>query len=275
MSKICLLLLAASGLLAAQTVPDSLRGSLTLHATFDQGTDADIAAGDKRIYSAPSYKEQAQAAPGIASPDIEIAPGEGLRGDGLRFTKKNTRALFYKAAQNFPYQQKGYSATISFWLRLDPDRDLAPGFCDPIQITDRAYNDSAVWVDFTKDDTPRHFRLGVFGDLKAWNPSDLPNDKNPAFANRLVVVKKPPFTRERWTHVAITLSEINGTNHSASLYLNGQLAGTADQITEVFSWDLSKAAIRLGVNYVGLFDELAIFNRALNQAEVDQLHRGK
>ena len=44
-------------------------------------------------------------------------------------------------------------------LKLDPETDLEPGFCDPLQITDKAYNDSAVWVDFPKDDIPRHFRL--------------------------------------------------------------------------------------------------------------------
>ena len=42
---------------------------------------------------------------------------------------------------------------------------------------------------------------------------------------------------------------------------------------EPFVWDLSKAAIRLGVNYIGLFDELALFNRALAAAEVEELNR--
>ena len=65
------------------------------------------------------------------------------------------------------------------------------------QITDKAYNNSAIWVDFTKDERPRHFRLGVFGELKSWNPNNLPGDKNPAFGARLVVEPKHPFARDR------------------------------------------------------------------------------
>jgi len=40
---------------------------------------------------------------------------------------------------------------------------------------------------------PRHFRLGVLGALKAWNPANTAPDKNPDFNNRLVVVKRTPF----------------------------------------------------------------------------------
>lgn len=271
LKKVCLTIVAAAVVLAAETIPESLRGALIFHASFDRGADADLAKGDRRIYSAPSYKEQEKAVPGIASPDIEIARGAGLAGDALRFTKKNTRALFYKADGNMAYRKSGWSGTVSFWLRLNPDEDLAPGFCDPIQVTDDAYNDSAMWVDFTKDDRPRHFRLGVFGDLKSWNPKGLA--ENPDFDKRLVVVRKPPFTRSRWTHVAITWSQLNGEQGSASLYLNGESAGTARSIKEPFTWDLSKAAIRVGVNYVGLFDELAVFDRALGPDEIGELHR--
>ena len=40
---------------------------------------------------------------------------------------------------------------------------------------------------------------------------------------------------------------------------------------QAFTWDLSKATIRLGLGYVGLLDELAIFNRALSAGEVRML----
>ena len=59
----------------------------------------------------------------------------------------------------------------------------------------------------------------------------------------------------------------------AKLYLDGKLQGTTETIGEPFHWDTSRAAIRLGVNYVGLWDELAIFNRALVDREVAELHR--
>jgi hypothetical protein len=110
---------------------------------------------------------------------------------------------------------------------LDPQKDLAPGFCDPIQITDKDYNDSAIWVDFTKDEVPRHFRLGVFGELKAWNPSNLAPDKNPDFLRRLVVVERPPFTRETWTHVVVTWSDLGSERGISALYLNGKLVSNS------------------------------------------------
>ena len=59
----------------------------------------------------------------------------------------------------------------------------------------------------------------------------------------------------------------------SKLYLDGMLQGTTETIVEPFRWDRSRAAIRLGVNYVGLWDELAIFNRALSDGEVAELHR--
>jgi hypothetical protein len=244
---------------------------LTFHAGFDGGTDAKTAKGDKRLYTAPNYKAQSDATPGLGSPDIEIAKGAGKKGDALRFNKKNERAIFYKADKNVVFDAKNWTGTISFWLRLDPDKELAPGFCDPIQVTDKAYNDSAIWTDFTKDDNPRHFRLGVFGALSAWNPRDIPPDKNPAFNTRLVVVEKPPFKADKWTNVTITFSGLGSGKGRARLYVDGKSAGATPEITEKLEWDLSKAAIRLGVNYVGLFDEVSVYNRELSEAEVAAL----
>ena len=141
----------------AATIPESLRPALTLHASFDSGLDAEVARGDSKIYSAPDYKQQDSSKAGAGGVDIAIEKGLGVQGGGaLRFRSKNTRALYFRGDKHVALAQ----GTISFWLRLDPQKDLAPGFTDPIQITDKAYNDSAIWVDFTKDDVPRHFRLG-------------------------------------------------------------------------------------------------------------------
>ncbi len=253
-----------------------LKSDLTFRASFDNpALDADVALGDKKIYGAANYKDQASATPGLGTPDIERAAGQGRKGDALRFRKKNTRALFYKADKNVVFDPKNWSGTISFWLNLDPDQDLEPGYCDPIQVTDKAYNDSAIWVDFTKDDKPRHFRLGVFGGLKAWNPQNIDADKNPAFLNRLVVVKQPQFARGKWTHVAITFSGLGSGKGTATLYLDARPQGTASDIREIFDWNIANGAIRLGVAYVGLMDDVAIFKRPLTQAEIQQIRTGK
>lgn len=264
--RILLLMLAVAATIAGQP--------LTFHASFDHGTDADTALGDKRIHTATSYRNRGDARPGLDHPDASVVAGQGLRGGAaLQFRKKNTRAIYYPAEKNVAFHPKGWTGTISFWLSLDPETDLEPGFCDPIQVTAEAYNDSAIWVDFTRDDKPRHFRLGVFGDLKAWNPKNLEADKNPDFTARLVVVKKTPFARAQWTHVAVTHEGLGGGKGVARLYLNGELQGATPAITETFTWDLSRGAIRLGVNYVGLLDEVKLFTRALSDREIRQLTR--
>jgi hypothetical protein len=254
---------------------DDLAKALTFHASFDRGYDADFALGDRRLYTASSYENRSDARPGIGSPDVSIAPGKGRFGDALHFKKKNTKAIYYQAEKNVAYKNENWNGTVSYWLSLDPDKELEPGYCDPLQVTDEDYNDAAVWTDFTKDDSPRHFRLGVFGDLKVWNPKNLEPDQNPDFLQRLVVVKKPPFASGQWTHVAITFSRLGSSSGLAKLYLNGHLQGTAQGIREPFTWDVARAAIRLGVNYVGLYDEVALFNRPLSDAEIQKLYQLK
>ena len=268
------LLAAAAALAAAQTDSDARRlaDSLTFHASFDNGLDADRAEGDPRLYTAPSYEEQDRAEPGLGSAPVMLAEGAGRLGHALRFTERNRHAVFYQADGNAGYSPAGWSGTVSFWLSLDPATDLEPGFCDPIQITDAAYNDAAIWVDFTGEN-PRQFRLGVFGDLEAWNPNELGPNDNPAFLDRLTVVDEPPFAGDRWTHVVITHAGLGRPGGAATLYLDGErVPGGADDVDEPFTWDVERGAIRLGVNYVGLFDELSLFDRPLTDGEVRALH---
>ena len=246
---------------------------LTFHASFDNGVDADWALGDGQIYTAPSYAEQDQAVHGIGNPSVEVADDVGRFGDALRFTARNQHAIFYKAEDNVAYASENWSGTVSFWLSLDPATDLEPGFCDPIQITDAAYNDAAIWVDFTAEN-PRQFRLGVFGDLEAWNPEGLAPAAHPGFGERLLIADEPPFATGQWTHAVITYDGLNTQRGGvANLYLDGErLPHTSDGIDEPFTWDLDQGAIRLGVNYVGLYDELSLFSRALTDDEVRALH---
>lgn len=247
--------------------------ALTFHASFDNGVDADWAVGDAQLYTSLSYDEQEQAVPGIGNPAVSVVEGAGRFGSALRFDERNQHAIFYRAKDNVAYSSENWSGTVSFWLSLDPETDLEPGFCDPIQITDAAYNDAALWVDFTAEH-PRQFRLGVFGDLDVWNPDGLAPDMNAAFTERLLVVDDPPFAAQRWTHVVMTYEGLNTEEGGvARLYLDGEpLAHRVQGISEPFTWDLEQGAIRLGVNYVGLYDDVSAFDRALSAAEVHLLH---
>jgi hypothetical protein len=116
----------------ASSIPDSLRPSLNFHASFDKALDADFARGDAKIYSAPDYKQQSSAKAGLGDVDAVIEKGVGVGGgDALRFRSKNERALFFHADRHAALARE----TLSFWLRLDPQKDLAPGYTDPNQLT--------------------------------------------------------------------------------------------------------------------------------------------
>ncbi len=254
----------------------NLEEALTFYASFDGQFDADFAKGNSQIFTAPAYDKLEEAKPGMNSDDVVIAQGKGKYYDALDFQKKAQPVLFYSSGQNVAYDKEDWSGTISLWLSLDPEQDLEPGYTDPIQITDVGYNDAALWVDFT-DKNPRDFRMGIFGDLDVWNPKNISPDDNPDFSNRLVKAGDRLFDRGKWTHVAISFANLNTPNGRADFYVNGELQGSNDHIPEPFTWDLAKSKIFIGLNYTGLMDELALFNKALNAEDVSflyELHNG-
>jgi hypothetical protein len=55
------------------------------------------------------------------------------------------------------------------------------------------------------------------------------------------------------------------------LYLDGELRGVIPARTQTFTWDPQKSLIMLGIGYVGLYDEVSIFNRPLTQPEIIEL----
>jgi hypothetical protein len=204
---------------------------------------------------------------------VSIAKGEGKVGDALWFHRKAPEIVFFHVEKNLSYAKSNWSGTVSFWLRLDPDTDLEPGYCDPLQITPREWNDAALWVDFSKDERPRYFRLGAFADRAVWDPNLRDLDKMPEAERPMVTVTKPPFTRHRWTHVVFTFANFNTRKKDgvATLYLDGKPQGTVSAREQTLSWEPAQAIAMLGLNYTGLFDELAFFNRPLTAAEVENI----
>src|SRR5262245_29820776 len=109
---------------------DALRQALTFHASFDGKHDADFALGDRRLHTATSYKKREDAKPGLNHPDVSLAARAGRYGDALKFAKKNTRAVYYPAEKNVAHRSTDWNGAVSFWLSLDPETDLEPGYCD-------------------------------------------------------------------------------------------------------------------------------------------------
>lgn len=266
------LLWCSATLLRADDGAAALKAALHFHAPFDESADAVKSAADRRIYSAESVARK-QVQPGINDAKVSIVAGEGKYGGALRFAAKSKQVFFY-SGEAMHYREKDWDGSVSFWMRLNPDKDLEPGYCDPIQITQRAWNNASFFVDFDKD-VPRDFRLGVFSDYTFWNPTNIDWEKLPVEKRPMVTVKKPPFSREAWTHVAFTFEKVNGADNApatATLYMNGESRGSLKGPMQ-FHWDLSQSAIMIGIEYVGDLDDLAIFRRALTPAEVKQLYQ--
>lgn len=264
---ICWFSNALSPIIAA---PQELQNGLTFLASFDQAADANWGAGDRRIYHAKSLKLE-QPVAGLPESIVQHIP-QGKFGGCLKFGARSEVFTFFKGQKNIAINNPQLSGTVSLWMKLDPQKDLEPGFVDPLQITDKTWNDSCLFLDFTKDDIPRQFRLGVFSDYKFWNPSDI-NWDNIAVADRpMIVVEKPTFAADRWTHVVFTWHDFNGQSSKARLFIDGKPQGELNRPQKI-TWDVNKLAIILGIYYTGSMDELAIWNRALTDQEVMELHQ--
>ena len=254
----------------SQNLP--LKKHILFYSSFDNGPTADYAKGDPLIYSAKSYEEANLAKSGIHLPNIIIAKNKGLHGNALHFTKQNTSAIYYNGYKNLGYNKTSWSGSFSFWLQVDPEREFAPGYCDPINLTDTKFNDAALWVDFT-DDNPRAFRMGVLGDLEVWNPENKASKEE--LERRIVTVKESYFSSKKWTHIVLAYSGINTNNAVIKLYLDGQFKGVVKNVNDPYTWIEENSKIMLGLGYIGKIDELTVFDKPLELNEVKYIYKLK
>ncbi len=253
----------------AQADPE-LRKVLTFHASFDRGFDADFSRGEKACLVRKG-KETVPAAP---SDDIRIVEGVGRFGGALHFPKKGATRLQFAGPGILGYNSQSWSTSISVWLRLDPDKDLEPGYCDPVQIVGDDTKKGFIFLEWSKDHAPRFFRYAIRPLVEIWNPTnvgweDIAADKRP-----MVQLGGPIFLREKWTHVVFTIE--NGNSRTAQpvgrLFIDGAPRGAIEGWNLTFGWDPAKVALVLGASYVGHIDDLAVFDRAITEAEVQRLH---
>jgi hypothetical protein len=128
-------------------------------------------------------------------------------------------------------------------------------------------------VEFNKQ-TPRHFRMGVFSNLKVWNPTNRDWDSIPEKERPFVDAGTNLFGKDRWTHVVMTFEGYNrsGGEATTTLFIDGKPRGTR-RAPQTFHWDPSRSVLMLGLSYIGRYDEVAVFDRALTPAEVLTLHQ--
>jgi len=270
MKTATLILCLASPFLIRAADTDALKKSLAFHASFDSALNADFSKGDKNC----AIRKGKSFVPCLPNDDVRIVPGAGKFGGALHFPKKGSTRPQYSGVNMLGYNDRSWSATVSVWLRLTPDKDLEPGYCDPVQIVGDDGKKGFIFLEWSKDETPRFFRYAIRPLFHIWNPTnvqwaDIPFDKRP-----MVQVANAPFSRDAWTHVVFTLASINAkeAKPSGSLYLNGKLQGRIENWDLSFGWDPTQVALVLGAAYVGHMDDLAVFDRALSDAEVAGLH---
>jgi len=247
----------------------ALKQALTFHASFDQGFDADFSRGEKGALS----RTKQGTVPLAANEELKLVP-DGRFGGGLHFTKKGSTQPRFKGAGVLGYNDKSWSASVSVWLRLDPDKDLEPGYCDPVQIVGDDTKKGFIFLEWSKDETPREFRYAIRPKIELWNPNGLDWAKMTDAQRPAVNLKRAPFSREAWTHAVFTLENVNDTSKKplGKLYLNGALMGKIENWNLLFGWNPEAVQLVLGAAYVGQLDDLAVFNRALTDAEVKVLN---
>jgi Concanavalin A-like lectin/glucanases superfamily len=248
----------------------SLSRALTLHASFDEGLAADFSRGDKACYA----QEGKNVRPAEPTDLVRLAPEAGKFGGALEITKKNPFHPAYKAEKVLDYNKENWSAAVSVWLRLDPEKDLEPGYCDPVQIVGGDGNKGFIFLEWSKDEKPRYFRYAVRPLFKIWNPTNVAWDRIPFDKRPMVQVKNAPFSRDAWTHVVFTLDNVNDKNkkQTARLYLNGERQGAIENWDLTIDWDPARVLLVLGAAYVGHMDDLAAFNQSLTDRQVKTLY---
>ncbi len=247
-----------------------LKQALTFHASFDKGLDADFSRGDK----ASLIRGKQGTVPAALNEELKLVPDGGRFGGGLHFTKKGTTQPRFKDAGVLNYNATNWSASVSVWLRLDPDKDLAPGYCDPVQIVGDDTKKGFIFLEWSKDESPRHFRYAIRPLEQIWNPNKLDWAKMTAAQRPAVNLERAPFSREAWTHAVFTLENVNDKAKKpvGRLYLNAKLMGTIENWDLTLGWNPDAVQLVLGASYVGHLDDLAVFNRALTEAEVKVLN---
>ena len=248
---------------------EGLRRGLTFHAPFDARFDASLSADDP----VSRVRVGGKMAPTTLGPEIKLA-ADGRFGGCLVFPKKGSVRPEYAATKSLAYGTTDWSATVSVWLRLDPDKDLEPGYCDPVQIIGDDMKKGFIFLEWSKDHAPRHFRFAVRPLYHLWNPDAVGWEQIPDERRPMVKMEQAPFRRDRWTHVAFVLDHIN--DHAAPprarLHIDGRQIGVIQGHDLTFGWDPAAIRLVLGAAYVGSLDDLAVWNRALSAEEIASLY---
>ena len=269
--------LAIAFLLSTQALaaePNPLRDSVTFYASFDEEVRADFAKGQKTLdtrFNHPTEKNKFEIEKGHDAKLFRVAKGKGVSGGAFTAigTLPRNGRVFFPAKDNIAFKPDGWSGSLSLWCRTDPDVLIETKFCDPVQITQKGANNGGLWFDFN-DAKPRDLRYGAFPMVPEGTKGIGEDDPKAP----MVRVPKIGWKAEDWHHVVLTFENLDTgkPNAKTALYIDGKLIGEVKDRAIAMGWDIEKAGIYFSINYIGLLDEFAIFDRALTADEVKMLH---
>jgi len=254
---------------------EALRSAVTFYASFDKAVRGDFGGGSLEPRTRFNHETRAGEftfESGIDTKVFRIAAGRGVSGGGalepVDVLPRNGR-IFFPLRGNMAFDPKGWSGAASFWCDTDPNLLLKTTFCDPIQITERGANNGGIWCDFNNA-KPRDLRHGAFPVVPDGEKGITEDDPQAP----LVRVPQIAWRSGQWHHVVLTWRNFDTGRPDAvsSLYIDGKLIGQIRDRAIAMAWDLDKAGLYTAVNYLGLLDELALFDRELTADEARSLH---
>lgn len=251
----------------------SLLDAVTFYASFDEAVQGDFGGGKLGVstrYDHPEKKGEFEFKTGYDDSAFRIAPKKGIVGAALECLDVLPRRgrMYFAARGNIGFQPDGWSGSASLWLNGNPDTQLKTNFCDPFQFTHRGAHDGGLWVDFP-DVTPRALRLGAY---KALGPDEKAVPESDPQAPT-ALHPKVGFKEGDWHHVVLTWENLDSGQQNADLrlYVDGRQVAQLKDREVAMAWDLDQTGLYFAVSYIGLFDEMALFNRALSQEEINKL----
>ena len=254
---------------------NNIRKAVTFYASFDESLKADYGAGERAPHTRfnhPTEKGQFIFEKDINEKVFTIAKSKGIAGGALEVVDvldKNGR-IFYPAKGNIAFKKDGWSGSVSMWCKTDSDKLLKTKFCDPVQITQKGANNGGLWFDFN-DAKPRDLRHGAFSMIPDGQKGIGEDDPKAP----MVRVSGIGWKANDWHHVVLTFKNLDTGKPDAltAIYIDGKLIGEVKDRAIAMGWDIEKAGIYIAINYIGLLDEFALFDKALTGEEVSHLHK--
>jgi hypothetical protein len=256
---------------------EELLKAVTFYASFDAAVKADFGGGELLPSTRYNHKTEKGAfvfEKGIPEKAFRIAEGRGNAGGALEAVDvlPDNGRIYFPGKGNIAVKKGGWSAGLSVWINFDPDTQLKGKFCDPIQITSKSAGNGGLWFDFNDAKPNRNMRMGVFPAVTEARP--MIKESREAWSP-MIWIDAPGFHVGEWHHIVMNWINLDtGKNDGrAELWIDGKRIGEIKDkdFPLTMDWDLDKLGIYFAIGYIGLLDELAIFNRPLTPEEIADL----